>query len=365
MKKLLFVSSLNESSYTGGNLCSKRNYEAVVDILSEEQVLFFGLAPENNTFFVRVVRRLASALSGYMLGLNRRNEKQILSIIERENISTIFLDSSLLGKLAKSVRKKFPNVKIITFFHNNEYHFAKQQVFINRSFIRSFWIPLAYYNDKCACLYSDKVIMLNASDATEIELLYKRKYDCLIPISMKDRYKERGEVASVGSSSDVKKVLFIGSWFFANAQGIKWFIKNVLPKTTIELTVVGNGMNNLKNEIVIPDNVLVFDNVPDMRPFYEEADAIILPLVSGSGMKVKTAEALMYGKYLIATKEALNGYTIEESIGVCCETEQDFVTAIENLSNVKKFNVSSRELFCKSHSYETTLSLFNELLKVI
>lgn len=39
---------------------------------------------------------------------------------------------------------------------------------------------------------------------------------------------------------------------------------------------------------------------------------MVMPIFSGSGMKVKTAEALMYGKFLIGTKEAFEGYEIDE-----------------------------------------------------
>jgi len=35
---------------------------------------------------------------------------------------------------------------------------------------------------------------------------------------------------------------------------------------------------------------------------------VILPIISGSGMKTKTAEALMYGKSIIGIKEAFEGY---------------------------------------------------------
>ena len=39
--------------------------------------------------------------------------------------------------------------------------------------------------------------------------------------------------------------------------------------------------------------------------FYQNAELMVMPIFSGSGMKVKTAEALMYGKFLMERKKLL------------------------------------------------------------
>ncbi len=42
--------------------------------------------------------------------------------------------------------------------------------------------------------------------------------------------------------------------------------------------------------------------------YYYKHAAVILPIKYGAGMKVKTAEAMMYGRTIFASDEALEGY---------------------------------------------------------
>ena len=73
-------------------------------------------------------------------------------------------------------------------------------------------------------------------------------------------------------------------------------MQNVYPHVNISVKIVGKGMNKLREHYNIPDNIEVISDVPDLKPYFEEADLMILPIFKGSGMKVKTCESLMYGK---------------------------------------------------------------------
>lgn len=42
-------------------------------------------------------------------------------------------------------------------------------------------------------------------------------------------------------------------------------------------------------------------------------------------MKTKTAEALMYGKTIIGTKEAFEGYVLDEKAMKLCSNAQEFI----------------------------------------
>jgi glycosyltransferase involved in cell wall biosynthesis len=111
----------------------------------------------------------------------------------------------------------------------------------------------------------------------------------------------------------------------------------------------------------VKNNIKILNNVPDLKDVYESIDLLVFPIFSGSGMKVKTAEALMYGKYIIGTAEAFEGYDITDKCGIVCKTPKDFITAIETIK-VSKFNIESRRLFEHKYSFESTLKLFEKHL---
>ena len=91
-------------------------------------------------------------------------------------------------------------------------------------------------------------------------------------------------------------------------------------------------MDFIKNDLTNTANIEIYSNVPDLNPFFDDADFVVLPILSGSGMKVKTAESLMNGKFIIGTDEAFRGYDITEKVGVICNSAQEFIVAINNLN---------------------------------
>ena len=86
------------------------------------------------------------------------------------------------------------------------------------------------------------------------------------------------------------------------------------------------------NQTLIPNNVRIVGGVDDLGEYYRRAIAIIMPIFSGSGMKVKTAEAMMYGKPIVATDEALIGYNVDDIEGIYrCNSAEDFTLAMNKI----------------------------------
>lgn len=362
MRRFLFVSFANDQICTGGIQCSKRNYQSLVDLFGVDNVDRYIIEPYKNRKSVSSrLERVGEILKGYMGGITKQGIKDILRLLKERKITDIFLDNSLLGILSMNVKKELPYIKVFTFFHNFEYDFFKDYIQVNRKYSRIHWLGLAYLNEKMSCKYSDRIISLNSRDAEGIKNMYGRTADIQIPITLPTSYFP-GNATQLQVSSSVKTALFVGSYFFGNVQGIKWFCNNVLPLTNIHLIIVGSKMENLKSEIDESEKVTIYNYVPDLTSYYENADFVILPVLSGSGMKVKTAEALLYGKFIIGTSEALCGYEVNDKIAIKCDTVDEFVNAIKSYNSPYKFNKYSRSLYEEKYSFDTSLQLFKKIL---
>ena len=93
--------------------------------------------------------------------------------------------------------------------------------------------------------------------------------------------------------------------------------------------------------------------------FYRETDFVLLPIISGGGMKTKTADALMWVKAIIGTPEVFFGYEVSELHGIYeCKTEDDFICAIKNIyeDEIYDFNEAIHQRFVKRHSVEAVTS---------
>ncbi len=125
-----------------------------------------------------------------------------------------------------------------------------------------------------------------------------------------------------------------------------------LPDYT--LRIVGKNFEIKKKELE-RDNVDVIGTVDDLEPFYYADNIMVMPIFYGAGQKVKTAEAMMYGKTIIATEEALEGYSVTDIEGIHkCRTSTDFISAIqyEEMRPKQKYNYSVRDFFVSRFSYE-------------
>ncbi|WP_301053448.1 glycosyltransferase [uncultured Duncaniella sp.] len=360
MRKILIISFTSGQKYTGGLQCSRRNIESIEKIFGRENVITHIIEPypvKRN--FKIILRRAFDALHGYMGGMNSSLKRYLLRTIDEKGITDVFIDSSLLGSFAKSVKKRFKDVRVITFFHNIEKEFIRDFINVNRDYFRWYWIPSTDHNEKCAVKYSDEIIALNQRDAKSIKKYYGRDPRFLIPITLREN---TSPIRNASLPNERTKALFIGSYFFANVQGITWFVSNVLPHINIKLNIVGASMDLLPKEIVENEKIEVHSNVPDLAPFYEDADFVILPIFSGSGMKVKTAESLMHGKYIIGSQEAFTGYDMSADEATECNTAEEFISAINSFSRPTKFNKASYDLYLEKYSFESSLKLFKKAL---
>ena len=93
--------------------------------------------------------------------------------------------------------------------------------------------------------------------------------------------------------------------------------------------------------------------VESLDEFYYNADFVISPIFEGSGMKTKTAEALMFGKTIFGTKEAFEGYSFDYGkVGCLCNNAEDFICAIDNYNLTKfRFNDYSRNMYLRNYSF--------------
>ena len=105
-----------------------------------------------------------------------------------------------------------------------------------------------------------------------------------------------------------------------NEEGIRWFIKNVWDKLTernlkIELNLAGRHMPNWLKKLK-KKNINIIGEVPDAKEFIKDNDIAIVPLLSGSGIRIKIIEAMAMGKTVITTMVGAEGIQYSEYVNI-------------------------------------------------
>lgn len=361
IRKLLYITCANKESFSGGTQCMKRNLESLKDVLGRDNVEAYIIKPDfSKRNIKKKIKRIEDLIHLYAGGMTCKDECLIKKKIKEGKYTDVYIDSSLLGIIAKKTKQILPNISVYVFFQNVEYDYMLSTTLHSGDYKHIFWIAAAKYNETLACKYADKIITLNEADRIRVKNLYG-KDSISIPITMKDDYHDiRNE--EIKQTDSPPNALFVGSYFPGNIKGIKWFCKEVLPKANMKFCIIGSGMEQLKKEVEASPKLTIKGRTQDLTPYYEQADFVVLPIISGGGMKVKTAEALKYGKYIIGTKEALQGYNLDKEIAQACNTKEEFINKINEFNREYKYNEKSRITFKERFSYNYSLKLFKDFL---
>ena len=364
MSRLLFIQYRPFGAVmNGGDQGTKKNLEMLGRVMGEENVEVYYLHDKAGKSSVAEYAKGAALMPfGYFLGLTPAKVKDIAR--KAQDFDFVFVDRSLFGVVAKGLKETGYKGRILTSFQNTEVAYMEAKM-PKRLPFRSVVIRCADKNDRWSCAYSDKVIVLNERDKASLQRLYGRTADILIPVAMQDKCKEQMNDKKAMTAPKLR-CLFLGAYFLANTEGIVWFMRNVYPKVDVEVKIVGRGMGKLKEEQ--PDllrDIEVVNDAPDLVPYLAWADVMVLPIFSGSGMKVKTCESLMYGKNIIATDEALEGYEVEHGVSAWrCNTPEEFVQTIQDFAQHPRprFNEAARQCYLEKYSNEAVEQKFKELL---
>lgn len=351
--KILFVTKQDyEGVPNGGSAGSKRNYQ----LLSELGEVELYHIKSKKSFM-----RYFSLLFLLFPGVTLRHIQEIKQKCKTEQYSVIFLDASLFGGIAKHLKKTCFG-KIIVFFHNCESDYFR--MLLEKNYIKLLFFFYALHSEKQSIKYADAIITLNKRDQMRIEQKYNRKSEYIIPVTFENQVDLKKSPINADARNE-HNILFVGSYFLPNYKGIKWFVENVLPSLPVKLQIVGKGFETVKHELELKSKkVEVIGTVASIEPYYSGASCVIMPIFDGAGMKVKTAEALMFGKSIFGTKEAFEGYDLDyQKVGGLCNTSNEFIDKILTyLKSPIYFNEYSRSVFLEKYSNASARPIFKEML---
>lgn len=348
-KNVLFITfnGIKDAPF-GGPKGSIRNFESLKNIAN---VFPYQIQKHSN------FKSTLSLIQGNLPPLLNSDIAELKDIIKRENIDYIFYDSSLMGKIQMILN--LPNV---IFCHNCEKDYLEVRFENNNTIKKNIYKPYIFENESEAVKLANCVCTFTKRDSQTLYKYYGRYADIIIPLSIKD-YLDESKKTDYQISS---KCLLLGPAGTANNEAFTWFIKNVSPYLTCQTVIAGKGMEALKP--YESDKVKVIGFVESLQDIYASVDCVAIPLLSGGGMKVKTAEALMYGKYVFGTDEAFIGYNSlyhNEEAGKLCKSADDFIQEINKymVSDHSSFNVPSREEYLNNYSIDATMPFFEQIIK--
>ena len=171
-------------------------------------------------------------------------------------------------------------------------------------------------------------------------------------------------------------LIFVGSDNPFNLSAMHWFLSKVWPHigATTTLAVVGAVCDELRKYGNLPNanNLYMLGRVDDLDLVYDKSKIAICPMLHGTGLKIKVAEALAHGLPVVALPGGLIGMTGDKQGCVEVRTPEQFELAIRSIleSQDKWVAMSSmarktaKELFGRKQVAKSLDAMF-DYLKVL
>ena len=262
-------------------------------------------------------------------------KERLIEVLEKEQFDVVQLEMLYMTPYVDDIRAHSKAV-IVLRAHNVEHkiweRIAKEtKFFIKRWYINHLAKTLKEY-ELNALETVDGIAAITRKDAA-----FFRKY-CSKPI-IDIPYGVYPEEFTPKSEIEGKpKFYHIGSMnWMPNAEGIRWFIDEVLPKTVEKVPnfvyhLAGRNMPEWLKMLKDP-HIDVIGEVPDAKEFVSNHDVAIVPLLSGSGIRIKIIESMAMGKTVITTRVGAEGILYDEEVNIIiAENKAKMVEAIRSIN---------------------------------
>jgi sugar transferase (PEP-CTERM/EpsH1 system associated) len=160
------------------------------------------------------------------------------------------------------------------------------------------------------------------------------------------------------------KIVFVGSMdYHANIDGAVSFSREVWPrlrerKPDLTFAIVGRDPSPEVRELESVPGIEITGTVDDVRPYYREAIAAIVPLKVGGGSRLKILEAMAAGVPVISTTLGAEGLEVEHGKNILIvDTNEKMIEAIirviEQPEQRKQLSDAGRALVSKRYDWTT------------
>lgn len=269
---------------------------------------------------------------------------ELEKLLRERQFDSVQLEGLHLMEYVPVIRRVLPEAAIVADWHDI------QTVFLNRYLATiPARFPLgvlkrAYTRRTLALTHQAELRFLEACDAhsvvsgTDAENLRQRNAGVAVEVTPNG--VDVGYFASAGrAEGELGDIVFVGAMEYgANADAAIWFAHQVWP-----LLSSGSGWKG-KYRIVGRDpgpavralasgSIEVTGTVPDVRPYYRNALALVVPLRLGGGTRLKILEAMAAGVPVVSTRLGAEGIPVRDGEDILfAETAEEMESALRRLA---------------------------------
>lgn len=260
----------------------------------------------------------------------------LVGILQSQQFEVVLLEGLFLCGYLPLIRQH-SQAKVVLRAHNLEHEIWYRLAQSTRNPLKKLYLNhLAkrlerYEWDKLTSLFFDGISCLSTRDH---DLM--RAKGVKLPIEVAEMSIDISEIQTANTApAEAYSVFFIGALdWLPNLEGLDWFFGSVWglirqKHPDVKCYVAGRSMppDFLLNRE--KEGIIRMGEVSDARAFMQQKGVMIVPLLSGGGIRIKIIEGMAMAKAIVATTLALEGNPAHHLQEVCvADSPQDFATAV-------------------------------------
>lgn len=158
----------------------------------------------------------------------------------------------------------------------------------------------------------------------------------------------------------------IGSWTYQpNIEGLEWFLDNVevgISKSiTIKICGTGEMPSRLLSRIASLDRVEFIGRVRHVSEFYNTVSVLGIPLLEGSGTRLKAIEAMSYGVPILSTSKGIEGIELKHGQSSWqCDSPEEWKETLEQAAQdenvVREIGQNAKKVFLENYIWDEIIT---------
>lgn len=252
-------------------------------------------------------------------------KRKLEQLLKAEKFDVIQLEGSYMGMYIKSIRA-FSKAKVGMRAHNLEFEIWERTA-RNSPPLKAFYITnlaqrikkleLGQLND------FDALIPITQRDARLLQSL-----GCEIPVHVTPTGIDVDSSRVDRSQLEFPSLFHIGALDWPpNQEGLLWFFDKVWPKVLaqqadLKFYLAGRNASEKMRNLKVK-NLVYLGEVDSAVDFMNSKAIGIVPLLSGSGMRIKIVEAMALGKAQVTTKIGAEGNPAKDGIEIMIADDPD------------------------------------------
>lgn len=296
-------------------------------------------------------------------------KKQLITILQEESFDFIQLEGLYLCPYIPVIRK-YSRAQIILRAHNVEHEIWERTAEVEKGFKRFYLKNMALRLRKAEIGFLNQYDILSTvteRDKEKLNELGNQKPAIVMQPGFTIEEKPAGELTlplSIG---------FLGALdWIPNQIGLKWFVENCWPQIhsnhpKSQFWVGGRNAPVGFSKYLNHPGIQFLGEIENAHEFISNRSILIVPLLSGSGVRVKILEGLTMGKAIVTTSIGAEGIPVQPGNELLiADTPENFANSVMQLldssGRIQQFGNEAFRFASEHYRYDKTVVPFLQFL---